>query len=233
MLINEENAKRLVVDQLIQEIDSKDSSLSKLKKPELIERFLETIAANEVAERRILKKYPEAFALHPSTLEEFLGITRAERLRWTEESKFKIVYYESFTKWGKTLHYPMYDYYEAFRLKRDGNVAKWRNTRMAKLKEKRSRATKMAVGTRKANESIAKKFYEEHWGNLLAQWYKEDAVIGATLQLAFWTMWVNRYAKEMQVKEKRARKKQVEYMERKEKFYQLKNEPLCNCRNPR
>ncbi|MFJ7724882.1 hypothetical protein ACIQXV_01840 [Neobacillus sp. NPDC097160] len=223
MLIDEERANRLHKSILIEEISSHNM---KLKKTELFALFLEKIDGNDLLQLGIIKKYPAIFALHPSDLEELLGITKSERIRWTKEANLPVEHYESFRKWGQTLEYPMYNYYEAIQIVHKGLIEKWRKAHNEKVAKNRKASARIAVKTRKQNRLLVKSFYEDEWKTLLKQWYKEDQVTGATLQLAFWTMWVNRFAKEMQLKERRAVKKAVEYREKKELFYQLKEEAL-------
>ena len=227
MLINELQIHGLEKSQLIEEISCKNESLLKLKKQELVILLIEKINGNELLQRKIIKKYPEIFALHPSKLEEFLGITKTERNRWTSESKLPVVYYESFRKWGQSLEYPMYNYDEAIQVLNKNKIEKWRKQHSEKVSKNRKASAKAAVIARKKNQSLAKLFYEGEWKSMLKQWYMEDLIVGASLQLAYWTMWVNRFAKEMQIKERNAIKKAANYRDKKEFFYQLKAESLA------
>lgn len=235
MLIDEGRTKRLTKSFLIQELSRDHDFVAKLKKEELVTLFFNKIEGNDLIQLKIIKNHPAIFALHPNTLEYLLGISKTERSRWTKESKLQVVYYETFRKWGQDLEYPMYNYYEAIQIRNQGLVEKWRNEHKKRITKIRKVSAKTAVRTRKQNQSLIKSFYENEWKAMLKQWYKDDPIVGASLQLAFWTMWVNRYAKEMQIKEINAIKKAVDYREKKELFYHLKGEaikeliksPLC------
>jgi hypothetical protein len=227
MLINELQIHSLEKSQLIEEISSKNESLLKLKKQELVTLLIEKVNENELFQKKMIKKYPEIFALHPSKLEEFLGISKTERNRWTSELKLPVVYYESFRKWGQSLEYPMYNYAEAIQILNKNKIEKWRKQHSEKVRKNRKTSAKAAVVARKKNQSLAKLFYEGEWKSMLKHWYLEDLMVGASLQLAYWTMWVNRFAKEMQLKERKAIKKAADYREKKEFFYQLKAESLA------
>lgn len=227
MLIDELQIHGLEKSQLIEEISSKNDSLLKLKKQDLVTLLMEKINESEFLQRKIIKKYPEIFAIPPSKLEEFLGITKTERNRWTSESKLPVVYYESFRKWGQSLEYPMYNYAEAIQVLNKNKIEKWRKQHSEKVRKNRKASAKAAVISRQKNQSLAKLFYEGEWKSMLKQWYMEDMIIGASLQLAYWTMWVNRFAKEMQIKERNAIKKAADFRAKKELFYQLKAESLA------
>ncbi|EKN70186.1 hypothetical protein BABA_06546 [Neobacillus bataviensis LMG 21833] len=218
MLIDEERAKRLHKSILIEEISPQNKSLMKLKKTELVALFLEKIEGNDLLQLNIIKKYPAIFALHPLEVEELLEITKSERPRWTKDSKLPVVYYESFRKWGRTLEYPMYNYFEAIQILRKNLVEKWRKSHNEEVAMNRKVSARAAVKTRKHHQFLIKNFYEDEWKTLLKQWYMEDPITGATLQLAFWTMWVNRFAKEMQVKEGKAKKRPLN-IERRKSFF--------------
>jgi hypothetical protein len=226
MYITPDIAKRMSVSQLREELTQKGHPVCKMKKQELLKKFLEMIERGELEEGGVIKKYPEVFALSPTAVESVLEITKTERIRWTKEGKLKVAYYEQFRKWGKDLLFPMYDYSAAIKARTGGQVEAWRNSKDQEVKRQKSRTAKLAVKTRKRNQSLAKQFFEEEWKNLMAGWYTESPIEGSTLQLAYWVMWVNRYAKEMQVREKTARKKKAEYREKKELFYQMKNEAM-------
>ncbi|MEH6892547.1 hypothetical protein V7024_23385, partial [Bacillus sp. JJ864] len=119
----------------------------------------------------------------------------------------------------------MYNLYQVNKLTLE-TINLWREQHREQIAKNRKRATKKAVQTRNQNKAIAKEFYEKEWISLLKKWYKDNALIGATLQLAYWTMWVNRYAKEMQIKQLNAKSKSEEYKLKKETFYAYKNAAL-------
>ncbi|WP_242225387.1 hypothetical protein [Bacillus cereus group sp. BfR-BA-01380] len=225
MYTEKEILEKLTMVQLRDEISNTDKNHTKLKKEDLITMLQTEMNGNEMRLQNLIRKYPDIFSITPAKLEEFLNITKAERKRWTNEGKLSVSYYESFHKWGKTHVYPMYNLYQVNKLTQE-SINLWRENYKEHIAKSRKKATKKAVQTRNQNKAITREFYEKEWKSLLKKWYKDNALIGATLQLAYWTMWVNRYAKEMQIKQLNAKSKSEEYKLKKETFYAYKNVAL-------
>lgn len=139
MLINDLQAKRLKKAQLIALISSDDLCAS-LKKSDLTMFLLSHLNDNELLQKKLLKKFPKLFALHPNSLEELLGISKTERIRWTKERKLPVVCYEPFKKWGQTLQYPLYDYYESIAILQKNKVELWRKQHKEKVSTNRKAA---------------------------------------------------------------------------------------------
>ena len=139
MLINELQAKQLKKAQLI-EILSSDELFASLKKSDLLIFLLSQLNENELLQKKIIKKFPKLFALHPNTLEELLGITKTERIRWTKERRLPVVCYEPFKRWGQTLQYPLYDYYETIEILHKNKVEQWRKQHKEKVYKNRKAA---------------------------------------------------------------------------------------------
>ncbi|MFD3445626.1 hypothetical protein ACFDTO_13600 [Microbacteriaceae bacterium 4G12] len=212
----------LTMAQLKDEIDNPDRNKTKLKKADLVAMLQVEIDGNELRLQNIIQKYPHTFSITPVKLEKLLNITKTERKRWTDEGKLHVTYYDSFHKWGKTNTYPMYSLYQVNKLTQK-TIDVWRKNYKERVIKNRQKATKKAIQTRQQNQSRAREFYEKEWKSLLKKWYKDNPLIGATLQLAYWTMWVNRYAKEMQTKQFNAKSKSEEYETKKDVFYAYKN----------
>ncbi|WP_018662016.1 hypothetical protein [Heyndrickxia acidiproducens] len=201
----------------------KEKEKASLKKPELFTRVIAAIDDKELP--FIYIKYAQDLALHPAAVEKMLGISKTERLRRTKEGKLAVECYASFYKWGKTLEYPLYEGY-SIRLITQAEINEWRKQHQLKIEEKRKLAAKKSIVTKKKNEQMRKHFYKEEWRKMLSDWFRIDGQLGAALQLCFWTMWASRWAKECQVKARRARTKVHAYEAKKEMFYQMKNQSL-------
>jgi hypothetical protein len=52
--------------------------------------------------------------------------------------------------------------------------------------------------------------FKDEFKKVLASWYKVDSKLGVTFELAFWIVWVSRWAKENQLKSCTAKSKKEE-----------------------
>lgn len=64
------------------------------------------------------------------------------------------------------------------------------------------------------------------WKELTKKWFKIDGFLASAFQLAYWTMFVSRWAKEYQEKTYNTRKYDDKYNEKKELFYKLKTDAI-------
>lgn len=206
-------------------LNLEEKEINKRKKDELLQQLIDEIGSNEVRIKDIYKKYAIEFSLSPNDVENILEITKTERLRWIKEEKLKVVCYESLKKYGKIIKYPKYDSYQIYRISKE-KIEKWREKHKFDVSKKRKDATNKGMETRNRNIKLQKEFYEIEWKKMLADWYRIDSTLGVTMELAYWTMWVSRWAKESHIKSLSARTKKKEYEAEKVKFYQMKNEAI-------
>jgi hypothetical protein len=165
-------------------------------------------------------------SLHPSMVEEMLGISKTERKRWTDEKKLVVAGYDSFNRWGTTHQFPLYDCYEMSKITPE-KIEEWRRSHKEQMAKNRKASVQKAKVTKEKNESLFEKFYEGEWKEMLKTWHKVDASLAAALQLAFWTVWLSRWAKEYQVKAFNAKSKRSVYEEKKAQYYALKNDSMA------
>jgi hypothetical protein len=202
----------------------------KHKKDELLLQLIAHLSGNEVAIRKLYQEYADTLALHPTKLEQILGITPTERKMWTEAKRLPVLEYRYFKKWGKTIEYPVYDRFRVYNITPQ-IIEKWRQANKEKTHQNRAKGAQRAQQTKKRNESARASFKNE-WKKLLASWHKIDPELAATFQLAYWTVWVSRWAKEYQSRAVRAIKNQHEYRAKMDKFYEKKNQAIELLLNP-
>ena len=223
---------KAVLEQLSKEemgelLGRNEKDVLKMKKAELFKELKKNVGSNKDYLREIHLKFASKFSMHPTDVEDLLGITKTERQHWTEDGKLKVATYGMFTKWGKNIKYPRYDFLHTHSVT-PSKLESWRTQREKEKKRNRKKAIKKAQITKKKNEDLQKQFFDEEWPKMLERWYQMDEGLGVSLQLSFWTMWISRWAKEMQLKSRRARAKKKEYIEIKDKFYEYKNESIAN-----
>ena len=216
---------------LLKDIHEYPKNQRNIKKEDLIEQTICRYDSEKTFQNQLHNIYKNTFAIHPSRLEEHLGCTKTERQRWQNEGKLPIVYYESFDKWGKTFKTPFYSFTDVLAID-EKTIKIWRNEHAETIKNNRKNATKKATHTKSENAMLREKFKQE-FKNDLTKWHQTDSDLAITLELAFWTMWLSRWAKTNQTKEKHAHKKATEYENTKDRQYRQKNNAcLALIRSP-
>lgn len=214
--------RRLTKDELKRYV--KDGVRNDVKKLELLEAARENIGNNEVMLARLYNDHVGIFALRPEKVEEMLEITKTERKRWEKEDRLKVVAYEEFNAYGKTMKCPMYDLLQINSLSKE-MIEEWRQEHKEIVCKNKIKAIEKANKTKNINNQMRDEFKKE-FRKSLASWYKVDERLAVSFELAFWTVWINRWAKENQVLALDAKGKKGYYEKQKEKMYQLKDEAI-------
>lgn len=220
-----EELHRLTKHQIGDLLGITQQEVNRISKVELLALLNDAITNHRSLLKKAYQRYDKELGMHPSKVEEYLMITKTERLRWTKEKKLHVVDYSVLKKWGKTLKVPIYNSYQIQNLT-EKQIEIWRLEHQQRTEAARKKAAKKAVQTRKKNQSIQKEFYEKTFKKVVLEWFAINGKLGASLLLAYWTMWVSRWAKEFQLLAQTARSKKNEYLHKKEQFYEMKNEAI-------
>ncbi|MFD2672254.1 hypothetical protein [Marinicrinis sediminis] len=155
----------------------------------------------------------------PVEFESKYNCTKTERQRWTEENKLPIVGYKR-SQYG---NYPLFNRYYIDRLNKE-MIEQWRVAHKQKVSENRKKAVEKAKNTRLKNIELNKKKaqarieFEKNINKIRSKWdLEENSILSSTYDLAFWTVWISRWAKEHQCN--------GDY-DAKELFYEMKNEAM-------
>lgn len=201
---------------------------AKSKKEELVKELVQqTIGTgNEILLRKIYSDFGSILAMLPRQLEEYLNITPNERKKWTKNRRLPVLEERPFKKWGQINYYPVYDRYKVYQITEE-QIKTWREEDERIKAQNKLKGIEKAKETKKINDGIREDFKKE-WKSLLASWKKIDPLIAVTFQLAYWCVWISRWAKEYQLKTKNAIsiKKSEEYKQRVDALYQLKNRAI-------
>lgn len=201
----------------------------KMKKDELIKLFFKVHGKSKKTATMIYKDYPVRFGLYPGVVEETLNITKTERKELEEEGFLPVISTGSFRQYGKNIEFSIYDRLSVVKLT-EKKIEKWRENREKEITKRRKEGSKKAASkirnTHLKNKNITEDFYNGDWEDMLEKWYEFDKILGATLQLSFWTVWLSRWAKEYQVKAETARSKKEDYLAKKNEYYNMKNKAL-------
>lgn len=168
------------------------------------------------------QRFNQALALHPPDVEYILQCSRTERKRWESEGKLPVVGSDSVRKHGRDLVFSLFDLRAIARLSPE-DISAWRSTHAQLLKRSRKIGAYKAKET-KVKHNRARLEFGLTWQELCEQWEIRDAAAAPALKLAYWCVWVSRWAKEYQIRAHRARKYADEYRAKSQEYYQLKHE---------
>lgn len=201
------------------------STTTKITKKQLVDRILQLIAEDMSVEERLLEMFPMELAVVPTELDTLLHCSREERRRWIGEGKIPVLEYRSFRKGGRDMLYPVHDRRVISQLSQD-MIARWRVEYDALSRANRQRGARMAAQSRKANQQMRQEFFA-NWERIVTEWRERGSVaLAAVLQLAYWTVWVSRWAKENHLKALKGTKYSAVYAARRDEWYQHKNMAL-------
>lgn len=199
---------------------------TKMAKKLLVAMLHERVCNDQVEMIKLLNMYPYELAVEPAELETLLGCSRTERRRWVKEGKLPVLEYRSFRRAGSDLLYPVHDRRVVLEIQPE-EVAYWRNEYNTGVRERRKLAGQAAVEKRRENKQTRQQFFSS-WEQTVTDWRVNGSPELATVfQLAYWTVWASRWAKQNQVMATRSTKKAAVYADKKENWYALKNEALC------
>lgn len=217
------------VQRMLRNIDKQDlcdylgeENSRKIKKAEYEKKIIDKITSSDFHRKRFLKKFESKNALSPAALEEVLGCTKTERLRWQKEGKLKIVGYDSF-KYGE---FPLFSLYQVSEQITPETLDKWREEHKALVVKNRAGQAEKSAATRRKRDAEKEKIMGD-LKEMKSQWYGVDCFLSATFELAYWTVWMSRLAKTYQLKAQVGRHSNVEkYLQQSSDCYEMKNKAV-------
>jgi hypothetical protein len=195
------------------------------KKQQLVDQLLQRIEQDAQAKMHLLAKFPYELAVEPVELEELLGCSKAERRRWVEEGKLPVLEFRQFRKGGRDLLYAVHDRRAILALTQE-EVASWREAHRQRVKEHREASIQAALEKKRINREKRNAFLAI-WQQTVEEWQQQGIPeLTALLELAYWTVWASRWAKQNHVKYLTARKYRDVYAERRDRWYERKNRAM-------
>src|SRR5437660_1131854 len=198
---------------------------ARVAKEQLVTQLLALVEtdANEYA--RLLNTFPLELAVGPTELEELLGCSRVERRRWVGEGRIPVLEHRFFTKAGRHLLYPVHDRRVILDISQD-EIVRWREGHQAQVLERRKKGASRAVECRKANV-LTRQNFQRSLFCLVEEWrHKGSLELATAFQLAYWTVWASRWAKENHVRSLKGTKHAALYATRRDAWYRRKNEAI-------
>jgi len=217
------SSRRILKAQLIEFLGLPDNS--KDKKENLVTTVLSILEIDTAEQVRFWETFKRELAVEPIELEELLQCSKTERKRWIKEGKLPILENRIFRKSGMDLEYPVHDRRFILGITQ-AQVQQWREEHNSRTKSNRQTGAQIASESRKEHQQ-SREAFGLAWEKIIAEWQeKGSAEISAILQLAYWTVWASRWAKENQIKSLRAIKYNEVYDLRREEWYERKNQAI-------
>ncbi|MEG3977401.1 hypothetical protein QT970_22655 [Microcoleus sp. herbarium8] len=194
------------------------------KTDNIVNRIVSVLEINAAEQQRFLETFKSELAVAPVELEAMLKCSAAERQQWIEQGKLPILEYRSFLKSGIHLEYPVHDRRFILTLT-PADINNWRKEPKAPIKT--NGQTAAAVSTKDPEENEQSRIaFSSAWEKIIAEWKEQgSAEISATFQLAYWTVWASRWAKENQIKSQGSESKKI-YETHQQEWYHRKNQAV-------
>ena len=197
----------------------------KASKIELAQTLLALIESDDAARARFFEAFKRELAAGPWEVESTLRCTATERKRWTADGKLPILEYRTFHKAARDLPYPVYERRFIATLSPE-TLERWRAEHQALVQLRRKTGVRKAAESRSEHRQTRQRFRQQ-WQSMVAVWTEHSSPeLAAALQLAYWTVWASRWAKENQVKQRRAIKHHDLYERQSNAWYGRKNKAV-------
>lgn len=199
---------------------------TKTYKKQLVEQLLTQIEQDPALMVRLLNTFPQELAVEPVELCQVLQCTNTERLRWIKEGKLAVLEYRPFRLYGTEYMRPVHDRRVVMGISQ-ATITEWRVERIAAVEASRQDGSLRARQSRATNQHLRQNFLET-WQATIAQWQEQGSPDLATVfQLAYWAVWTSRWAKEYQLKARRAIKYATRYAALRDTWYERKLAAMC------
>ena len=220
-MIDDNLTKSIKTEQLARFLDLPYSRNT--KKQEYVELLSAAIKNNPSLQKEYYATFKKELALPPWALEQILNCSKNERIRWGREKKLHILFYKNVRKYGTDIKVPYYDRYQAEFEITPATISLWRNEHDTSVKKSKKAGIIAAKQTRSKNNKIRQQF-KLSYETMLTEW--KNTEYPEIIELAYWTMWKNRWAKTNKLKARTANKNAQRYIEKSNKYYNDKEKAL-------
>ena len=191
------------------------------KTDRLVNQIVSVLEVNAAEQERFWETFKSELAVDPVELEETLKCSTAERQQWIEQGKLPILEYRSFRKSGIHLEYPVHDRRFILSLTQT-DINNWRQEPKGLIQNNRQTAAPINP---EENEQ-SRVAFSSAWEKIISDWKEQgSAEISATFQLAYWTVWASRWAKENQLNSKAIEYNEI-YETNQQEWYDRKNQAV-------
>jgi hypothetical protein len=191
-------------------------------KGHLAEQLAARIEADSDEHARFLETFKHELAFGPWDVEKVLGCTPSERKRWVADGKLPILGYSTFHVAARDIEYPIYDRRIITAITPE-TLAAWRSEHQSLVQVRRKTGAQKATESRKEHQH-SRSAFRATWETMVTVWNSQGSPeLAATFQLAYWTVWASRWAKENHQKMQDAIKYTERYHNLEQVWYQRKN----------
>lgn len=146
---------------------------------------------------------------------------------WRREASY--LGYRTFRKSGIHLEYPVHDRRFILSLS-PAEINNWRQESKQPIQNNAKTAAKIPRNNYQENHeenADSRLAFSSDWEKIIADWEEQgSAEISATFQLAYWTVWASRWAKENQLNSIKAIEDRETYEIHRQEWYQRKNQAV-------
>ncbi len=221
------SSRRILTAQLLDFLGLPDNSQD--QPDNLASQIVSVLEVDAAENERFWETFKSELAVDPVELEKLLNCSPAERQQWIEEGKLPILEYRTFRKSGIHLEYPVHDRRFILSLS-PTEINNWRQESKQPLKNNGKTAAKIPIKNSQENpqeNEHSRLAFSSAWSKIIADWEEQgSAEISATFQLAYWTVWASRWAKENQIDSIKAIEDNEIYETHRQEWYQRKNQAV-------
>ncbi|MEG3850786.1 hypothetical protein QT971_28965 [Microcoleus sp. herbarium19] len=216
------SARQIVKAKLIDFLGLPDNCQDKTD--HLVSTIVSVLEVNAAEQERFWETFKSELAVDPVELEEMLKCSAAERQQWIEQGKLPILEYRSFRKSGIHLEYPVHDRRFILSLTQT-DINNWRKEPKGLIRNNRQKPAQINTENSQENEQ-SRLAFSAAWEKIISDWEEQgSAEISATFQLAYWTVWASRWAKENQLYSQGIEYNEI-YEAHQQEWYQRKNKAV-------
>lgn len=217
------SSRRILKSQLLDFLGLPDNSQN--KKDSLVSQIVSVLEVNAAEQERFWETFKSELAVEPVELEEILQCSKTERQRWIEEGKLPILEQRSLGNSGLGIAYPVHDRRFILSLSQT-EIDRWRQEYRDRMQNNGKNTQAIATEDRQENEQ-SRIAFSSAWEKIIAEWEAQgSAEISATFQLAYWTVWASRWAKENQINSIQTIEYNEMYETRRQEWYERKNQAV-------
>lgn len=224
------SARRILKAQLLDFLGLPDNSQD--KQDYLVSKIVSVLEVDAAENERFWETFKSELAVDPAELEKLLNCSTTERQQWIEEGKLPILEYRIFRKSGIHLEYPVHDRRLILSLS-PTEIDNWRQESKQPIQNNGKTAAKIPRKNSQENHeenTDSRLAFSSDWEKIIADWEEQgSAEISATFQLAYWTVWASRWAKENQLNSFKSiedRETYETYETHRQEWYQRKNQAV-------
>lgn len=194
------SARRILKAQLLDFLGLPDNSQD--KQDHLVSKIVSVLEVDAAENTRFWETFKSELAVDPVELEKLLNCSATERQQWIEEGKLPVLEYRTFRKSGIHLEYPVHDRRFILSLS-PTDINNWRQESKQPMQNNGKKIAQIPTNNPQENHeenADSRLAFSSAWSKIIADWEQQgSAEISATFQLAYWTVWASRWAKENQL----------------------------------